>query len=319
MSIDNPRWPTENELTPSSSPEQILLDVTNRCPLSCIRCPQPILRVQPEYVPGDMPYELFQTLVDQIPQGTILTITGDGEPLVVRDLPKMVKYGTDNEVVVRVITSGLIMSERTTRELLEANVSFMDFSLDAATKEGYDQVRLDSNFDKVMSNVSRFLAMRDEIQGEDPETKVLVNMIDQPETHDEIPMFHQMWGDKVDRVYVRPLHSVAGYIPMETHNDTGNPEHRIPCRILYDRLVVDHRGNVFFCPLGWGRKEAKIGNIKHETIPQIWNGETLNSLREDHIHHSIKNNVLCHNCPDWRSFEWGNSSGKHLNELLEQT
>ena len=318
MSIDNPRWPTQEELIPARAPEQILLDVTNRCPLSCKRCPQPILRTQPNYRPGDISFELFQTLANQISERTILTITGDGEPLVVTKLPEMVKYATDRKVAVRVITSGLIMSEKTTRQLIEANISFIDFSLDAATKESYDQVRLDSNFDKVMGHVNRFLELRTEIQGEEPETKVLVNMIDQPETHHEIPAFFNMWKDKVDRIYVRPLHSVANFIPLDNMSGTGNSVDRIPCRVLYDRLVVDHLGNVFFCPLGWGRKEAMVGNITNETIQQIWNGQKLNNIRESHINHVISGGVLCYNCPDWKSFGWGNSSGKHLNELMDK-
>ncbi|MEK7526491.1 MAG: radical SAM/SPASM domain-containing protein [Patescibacteria group bacterium] len=318
MTADRPRWPTPEELVPAPAPQQILLDVTNRCPLSCKRCPQPILRVQPEYRPGDMSLELFQKLADQTPQNTILTITGDGEPLVVRDLPEMVKYATDKGIVVRVITSGLIMSERTMTELLRANIDFLDFSLDAATAETYDQVRMGSNFEKVVGHVTRFLELRQQIQGEDPNTKVLVNMIDQPETHTEILQFFDMWEDKVDRVYVRPLHSVAGFVPLTNSPETGNSPDRIPCRVLYDRLVVDHKGNVFFCPLGWGRKEAMVGNITTQTVSEIWQGETLNSIRQSHIEHAINKSVLCHDCPDWKSFHWDQASGKYLNQLLQK-
>lgn len=318
MSLDRPRWPTTNELIPTPSPEQILLDVTNRCPLSCKRCPQPILRTKPEYQPGDMDFNLFKKMVDQIPQQTILTITGDGEPLVVRDLPEMVRYATASGIIVRIITSGLIMNERIMKELLDANINFLDFSLDAATQESYDQVRLDSNFGKVIGNVIKFLELREEIQGDYPKTKVLVNMIDQPETHHEIPLFFETWQQKVDRVYIRSLHSVANFFPIEDRIDIGNSLDRIPCRVLYDRLVVDHKGNVFFCPLGWGRMEASVGNINYETIREIWNGEKLNTIRQSHIDHNISTGVLCHNCPDWKSFGWGDSSGKYLNELLEE-
>ncbi|OGM55831.1 hypothetical protein A3F62_02105 [Candidatus Woesebacteria bacterium RIFCSPHIGHO2_12_FULL_44_11] len=318
MTENELRWPTEKELILTAAPGQILLDVTNRCPLSCIRCPVPILRVQPEYRPGDMSLDLFKKLTDQIPQETILTITGDGEPLVVRALPEMIKTTTEKGITVRLITSGLVMSERVMRGLLEAEVDFMDFSLDAATKESYDLVRLDSNYDKVVGHVNRFLELRKEIQEDNSKTKVLVSMIDQPETHNEIPDFFELWQDKVDRVYVRPLHSVAGYVPMEGRNDIGNSPDRIPCRILWDRLVVSHKGDVYFCPLGWGRESAMLGNINDQTIQEIWSGERLKTLREAHINHNIQSGVLCYNCPDWQSFAWGDSSGQYLNELMEQ-
>ncbi|KKQ95722.1 MAG: Radical SAM domain protein [Candidatus Woesebacteria bacterium GW2011_GWB1_43_14] len=314
-----PRFPTTEELVPTKYPPQVLLDVTNRCPLSCIRCPVPILRKEPGYHPSDMPLPLFQKLADQMSNSSILTITGDGEPLVVRDLPKMVHYATEKGITVRLITSGLILSERVTRELLESQLDFIDFSLDAATEESYNQVRLDSNYRKVIGNVNRFLELRNEIQGENPTTKVLVSMIDQPETHHEIADFFTLWQNRADRVYVRPLHSVAGYVPMESRKDVGNSPSRIPCRILWDRLVVNHKGDVYFCPLGWGRKEALLGNINQETIQEIWNGDSLNQIRENHIGHNIPGGILCHNCPDWRSFTWGDSSGQYLRELLEKS
>lgn len=316
MSVDRPRWPTKKELIPTSTPPSLLVDITNFCPLSCIQCPVPILRERPGYKPTNMSLETFQRLADQTSSGTVVTLSGDGEPMVVGKIDEMVKYATDRKIIIRLITSGLIMPDNKIKLLLQANINFIDFSLDAATQETYNKVRLDSNYDKVIGNVNRFLELRHEIQGVKPATKVLVNMIDQPTAHAEIHQFFDIWSPKVDRVYVRPLHSVAGFYPTgEDVKDTGNPNHRMPCRVLWDRLVVDYKGNVFHCPLGWGRTEAMVGNIYDDTIMSIWTGDKLRELREAHIAHTIAVGTLCIGCPDWKQFGWDQSSVNYLKLL----
>lgn len=56
------------------------------------------------------------------------------------------------------------------------------------------------------------------------------------------------------------------------------------CNVAFDSLIIESDGNVVFCPDEW-ISGFKLGNIRANTIDEIWNGEKANffraTLRED--------------------------------------
>jgi MoaA/NifB/PqqE/SkfB family radical SAM enzyme len=63
--------------------------MTNRCNLLCTTCPRTYEELEP---PADMSWELFTSIVDQIPDLQRAVLHGVGEPMLVRNLPRMVRY-----------------------------------------------------------------------------------------------------------------------------------------------------------------------------------------------------------------------------------
>ena len=70
-------------------PVCVYLETTNRCNLLCTTCPRTYEELEP---PADMSWELFTTIVDQIPNLQRAVLHGVGEPMLVKNLPKMVRY-----------------------------------------------------------------------------------------------------------------------------------------------------------------------------------------------------------------------------------
>ncbi len=67
------------------------LEITTRCNMACTFCYQPQFRPNER---GDMPWALFQKLIDEGAKHSLATVTlnGIGEPLLHRDLVRMVGY-----------------------------------------------------------------------------------------------------------------------------------------------------------------------------------------------------------------------------------
>ena len=61
-------------------PVCIYLEVTNRCNLLCETCPRTFEALEP---PGDMSWELFTSIVDQLPSLARAVLHGVGEPMMV--------------------------------------------------------------------------------------------------------------------------------------------------------------------------------------------------------------------------------------------
>ncbi|MFZ0127752.1 MAG: radical SAM protein, partial [Xanthobacteraceae bacterium] len=79
------------------APICVYLETTNRCNLLCTTCPRTYEELEP---PADMSWELFRSIVDQVPEIERAVLHGVGEPMLVRNLPKMVRYLKDRGTYV---------------------------------------------------------------------------------------------------------------------------------------------------------------------------------------------------------------------------
>ena len=70
-------------------PVCVYLETTNRCNLLCTTCPRTYEELEP---PADMSWKLFTSIVDQIPDLERAVLHGVGEPMLVKSLPRMVRY-----------------------------------------------------------------------------------------------------------------------------------------------------------------------------------------------------------------------------------
>src|SRR5271156_5041916 len=80
--------PARSAIT-EAPPVCLYLEVTNRCNLLCETCPRTFETLEP---PADMSWALFTHIVDQYPTIARVVLHGVGEPMLVKDLPRMIRY-----------------------------------------------------------------------------------------------------------------------------------------------------------------------------------------------------------------------------------
>src|SRR5258708_23693728 len=76
----------------ASRPVCVYLETTNRCNLLCTTCPRTYEELEP---PADMSWELFTSIVDQIPDLQRPVLPAVGEPMLGKILPNIVRYLND--------------------------------------------------------------------------------------------------------------------------------------------------------------------------------------------------------------------------------
>src|SRR5271169_6152700 len=140
-----------------TQPVCIYLEVTNRCNLLCTTCPRTFEELEPE---KDMPWELFTGIVDQAPSLKRAVLHGVGEPMLVKNLPKMVRYLKDRSVYVLFNTNGTLLTEKNGQALIDAGLDELRVSLDAAEPTVFQMIRGKDMFDRIVSNVRRFRQMQ---------------------------------------------------------------------------------------------------------------------------------------------------------------
>ncbi len=60
-------------------------------------------------------------------------------------------------------------------------------------------------------------------------------------------------------------------------------------------MVVDWNGDVVLCCDDWNHSTI-LGNLKNQTIEEIWNGEKLRAIRQAHIKGEFYRVPLCAGC-----------------------
>src|SRR5260370_8265204 len=117
-----------------TEPVCLSLETTNRCNLLCTTCPRTFEALEP---PADMSWELFTSIVDQFPKIARVVLHGVGEPMMVRELPRMIRYLKDRGTYVLFNSNGTLLTRRRSQELIDSGLDELRISLDAAEPKAF--------------------------------------------------------------------------------------------------------------------------------------------------------------------------------------
>jgi len=146
------------------------------------------------------------------------------------------------------------------RQVIEAGLDSIIFSFDGATKATYENIRINSNFEKVQENIRRFVDIRNELQSKTPHTRI--QMIPMKDSLEEIEEFKKEWSGVIDEVAITQTYAMD----EDLHGQMQQPASFVPhCRYPWDLLVVYYDGRVGYCCKD---VEAKLvlGNIKDYSL-----------------------------------------------------
>ena len=134
----------------TAPPVCLYLEVTNRCNLLCETCPRTFETLEP---PADMSWELFTSIVDQVPDVARVVLHGVGEPMLVKALPRMIRHLKDRGVYVLFNTNGTLLSPKKYQAMIDTGLDELRVSLDAADAKSFLAVRGKNFFDRIVRNV----------------------------------------------------------------------------------------------------------------------------------------------------------------------
>lgn len=184
-----------------AEPVCLYLETTNRCNLLCTTCPRTFEDLEP---PGDMSWQLFTKIVDQFPNIARVVLHGVGEPMMVRSLPRMIRYLKDRGTYVLFNTNGTLLTPRKGAELIDNGLDELRVSLDAAEPEAFRLVRGKPFFGRILRNVKSFRAMQRERGTETPRVSLWLTGL--KETIDQLGDFIRLaQAMDVPEVYLQRL------------------------------------------------------------------------------------------------------------------
>lgn len=276
-------------------PLQIDLFAVDVCNLKCPMCPRQ------KYIPGKgyMDFSQVKKILDQAGDYGLcaFNFAGLGEPTMYPDLFKVIRYAKKKGIIdVNMHTNGTRLGTDFNRQLIESGLDRLIISLDSADKERYEKIRVGAKFEKVYAGVEDLIRQRNE----HPKTRLHIkaNFIEMDEDDPtEKNKFISYWRTKLDRI------GILRYLDCKTgeerifHKENYEQDDNFCCPELWRRLTILSDGTATLCTRDM-KKIYVIGNIKEQTVSEIWTGEKMQYARNHHRQGRFKELNLCRNCPD---------------------
>lgn len=296
----------------SEFPSQVIVDIAEICNLRCTHCPHPQFKTSEHYAARLLDPALNKKLIDDIRENSgghcqYIRYTSNGEPLMHPHAHEMIQYAVEHSgTFVTLTTNGTVLNEKKLKQLLESGLHMIDVSIDAFNDETYAKIR-GGRLDQVRRNIIRMI---EHIKTGKYRTRIVVSFIRQAGNEDEVDDFSLFWKKQgADEVLIRNLHSAAGMLAqVEGHSR----ESRRPCLYPWERLTLDPKGELSFCPTDWAYASSFI-DYRKTTLKTAWQGDFLNELREAHLNNNFKCHAFCGQCPDWRLTTWPDSGRSYAN------
>lgn len=310
--------PLENDLDALAEqtkyfPKMVVINSTYLCNASCIHCPYTNSSIRKEERAKQYPYilpEVFRVIADQVGEkAATLRISGAGEPFLNSNLVDYICYAHKKGCKVGVINNGSLFTEEKAIIILEHDIEMIEFSVDAADPKTYAAIRKGLNFEKTLNNIERAVALREKLKAN---TKIIVSVVNQKLISDKIDEIVTFWKKRVDQVQVRK-YLTWDINDLENSGDiTPYLEPDKPCPFPFDRMLTDTNGDVRFCVYDIKGK-TRWGNVLEQSISEIWQNESFNSLRSIHKKKEFHKMEICDKCLD-RQFRSWNYNYFHLRE-----
>jgi radical SAM protein with 4Fe4S-binding SPASM domain len=259
--------------------------------------------------PGKMSDELFEKIIKEISENiteyTFVWLFLQNEPLTdntIFNKLKLVKKLSNGKIKTGLVTNGTLLTEEKIKELREAEVNKICFSIDAYTEETYKKIRRGLSYNKVLKNTEN-------LRNSNSKTLVSVKFLWQKDNYFELNDFKKFWKNKGIKTEIDIVSNRAGAV--SNFEDIRLTHKNIPfktnfardimliftggCYSLATNFNILHNGDVIMCCNDY-TKRIILGNVKNNLIKEIWNSEKYQSIREAIFNKDFEKIPECNNC-----------------------
>ena len=281
----------------SQYPIGLRIEPTNICNLRCPFCRTTTKNARKKK--GLMTFDQYKTIIDEI-RGFIkeVYLWGNGEPLLNYEIDKMIKYGLDKGLAIKLSTNLVSLNKNLSEKLV--NMPFgMIVSIHGITPKTYSICG--GNFTQIINNLKRFIDLKRRQKTRLP--YIIWQFVVMRHNEHEVPEVIKLakeWG--VDQLSLKTLASCPGDFMYDKFNPRNPAFRRRPkkieekCTMLYNFPQVLWNGNVVPCCYVADSPYNNLyimGNVFKSNFRAIWKSKRYQEFRKKSLLGKIK---MCRNC-----------------------
>ncbi|MEW6492595.1 MAG: radical SAM protein [Cyanobacteriota bacterium] len=203
-------------------PTYVQIEPVGQCNLRCQMCPIQFRKDGPPYgPPAFMEFETFTRIVDQFVTLQTLHLQGLGEPMMHPRFFDMVAYAANKGIQVTTNSNLTLLNQKRAQLCVTSGLDCLHVSIDGATAETYDRIRVGSRFEQVVRNLELVLEAKRQFESKHPHIHLVMVVMRQnlTELPDLVQLAHQ-WS--VEQMFVQHL--------CHDFGESSLPEHYQPMR-----------------------------------------------------------------------------------------
>ncbi len=282
----------------------VLIEPTNCCNQKCKFCPTSDSKLLAEAgrTCDSLPEEMIGVLAEQLSEFPEkikkVHLYKDGEPLLYLKLGRLISElkaaGVADELCLK--TNGVLLSPEKNAMLVDSGLDWLGVSVAAMGSSAYERLTgVPIDFQKYIDNIKDFYGRRKSCH-------LYVKLANVSLTSEEIELFRSTFLPISDSCAIGNLHgwtsSEGRKFQLEQECDSYHgvaKQSKIVCPYPFYSLAVNANCDVSVCCSDWAHRTV-VGNIRHERLTDIWNGERLREFRLMHLMGKRATNTACANC-----------------------
>jgi radical SAM protein with 4Fe4S-binding SPASM domain len=290
---------------PLETPFVIFVDPSSACNFKCTYCPTGHLDLikDTQRYQGVLKLELYKKIIDDLKDFKknikVLRLYKDGEPFLNKNLADMIVYAKSSKKIdyIDTTTNASLMTKERLKPVLDAGIDKINISIDGMNNETYASfTKTKLEFSEIVENVKWLYRNKGNTE---VAVKIPADIINEKEKKD----FFEVFGDYSDRIFVENFAPCWPEFDVEKHTGVkitqGIYQQDITetniCPYIFYSFSVNADGLVSSCFLDWKRKLI-IGDVRVESMKEIWNSKKMNQLRVMHLEGKRKNMDTCGSC-----------------------
>ncbi|HLP97547.1 MAG TPA: radical SAM/SPASM domain-containing protein [Sideroxyarcus sp.] len=260
--------------TTSDYPLLVDIELASICNLTCPMCYTITEEFKQQVNTTRMDFDLYKRIIDEI-GGKVpaIRLSLRGEPTLHTKIVECIEYAKAKGIrEVSMLTHGGKLKLPYFEKIARAGIDWITISVDGVG-ETYERVRKPLKFDDLLANIKAIKQFKEEHNLHRPVIKV--QGIWPAIKECGIDTYYNTFEPCTDLVAFNPL--------IDYLSNDKNIEYldNFTCPQQYQRLVIGADGLVMKCSNDEENREV-IGDIKKETVHQVWHGENMNAVREMH-------------------------------------
>jgi uncharacterized Fe-S cluster-containing radical SAM superfamily protein len=305
--------------------ERAVIEIFGGCNYTCKMCPQTTGRGK-EWV-RKMPFDLFESILDQLPGKPIINLEGSGEATLAKDLPRYIQACTDRGLESYICTNGSRINGEFMNNMIDAGLTYLRVSVIGYDAKSYNQWMNVDNFEFIKENIKE---TQEYIKKTGSKCKVTSYhlILDNNHTENEVNLYKKNFIEELNiTAFIWKLHNWSGNWDPDYRR---NPANRKSCgRPFAPELTIRSGGNngeraaVTPCCQTMGPpNEAKsvLGHFSNQSIEEIYFSKEYKELRSAHEEGRFDDIEYCKNCDflydDPEVLVWSNDSDASIDHMI---
>lgn len=288
-------------------PTFVSIEPANVCQLRCPACPVGRLDIgMPKTRNSErfMSMEVFRRVLEEVtPYAHTMQFYFQGEPLLNKDLPEMIRQAHEAGLYTILSTNAQAMTETMAEALVKAGLDRIIISMDGITDESYNAYRIGGSLEKTKAAIQYLRKAKDRT----PliELQCLRLKTNEHEWADFKRQYKAFGADRLVFKTTQLYDYEEGHPLMPTDNKysrytkgTGGRYHRKAlhrgCLRVWSGVVITTTGEVLPCCYDKAHEHA-YGNIMESSLCELFTSEKANAFRKAALQETPK---ICQEC--WR-------------------